>query len=60
MNVRKVCIVVYAVSVAYMLDLGNHCFNAVNSRIDINEIKECEEDEELGAVNSSRGTCKFG
>lgn len=57
MNVRKVRIVV---SVAYMLDLGNHCFNAVNSRIDINEIKECEEDEELGAVNSSRGTCKFG
>lgn len=57
---RKVCIVVYAVGVAYMVDLGNHFFNAVNSRIDINEIKECEEDEELGAVNLPRGTCKFG
>lgn len=57
MNVRKVRIIV---SVSYMLDLGNHCFNAVNSRIDINEIKECEEDEELGTVNLSRGTCKFG
>ena len=29
-------------------------------RIGINEIKECEEDGELGAVNSSHGTGKFG
>ena len=43
-----------------MLDLGNCCFNAVNLKIDINEIKECEEDEELRAVGSSRGSCKFG
>ena len=43
-----------------MLDLVNHCFNAVNSKIDMNEIKECEEDEELGAVSSCCGSCKFG
>lgn len=34
-----------------------HAFHAVNSKMDIAEIKECEDDEDKNAYESPQNTC---